>query len=155
MSLWTERDEPVLRWLADHPPDGGILWTFRGSDAPHDGLPFLTHGQVHRAVETLGDAGYLSFDEPKWSSRNRFTMTRFQVTGSGKQALGLWPRFDALGSPGELAEILDALSDIAPTKEQATYLKRAAATVRMSAPGVIRSLAVAGLSAGARSLLGI
>ncbi len=81
--------------------------------------------------------------------------TNFLVTGAGKQALGLWPRFDALGSPGELADILDALADNAPTEEQASNLKRAAAAVRRAAPGVVRGLAVAGLSAGARAVLGM
>jgi hypothetical protein len=118
-------------------------------------LPSFTHAQVHRAVETLCDAGYVASDEGMWSAGGGVTWTRFQFTGRGKQAVGLWPRFDALGEPRELAAILDALAENAPTQKQATYLKRAASAVRRAAPDVIRSLAVAGLSAGARSVLGI
>jgi hypothetical protein len=80
---------------------------------------------------------------------------RFLVTGTGKQALGLWPRFDALGSPSELAAILEALADSAPTEEEASNLKRAARAMRRAAPGVIRGLAEAGLGAAARHVLGI
>jgi hypothetical protein len=45
------------------------------------------------------------------------------VTGAGKQALGLWPRFDALGSPAELAAVLEALAEEAPTEEERSNLK--------------------------------
>jgi hypothetical protein len=153
MTLWDERDEPALRWLSDKPPHGNILATHRTDTAPHEGVPTLTRSQFHRAVQTLRDAGYVASDEPQ--GQGGVHWTRFQVTGAGKQALGLWPRFDALGSPGELADILDALAENAPTEEQASNLKRAAAAVRRAAPGVIRGLAVAGLSAGARAALGI
>lgn len=67
--------------------------------------------------------------------------------------LGLWPRFDVLGSPGEPAAILEGLADNAPTEEQASNLKTAAKTVRSAGPAVLRGLAEAGLSAAARHLL--
>jgi hypothetical protein len=155
MSLWSERDEPVLRWLSDNPPRANILHTNWSSDQAHDGLPSMTATQFHRAVETLCDAGYVASDDPVGASGGGVSSTRFHVTGAGKQALGLWPRFDALAEPGELADILDALADNAPTDEQAGYLRRVAEAVRCAAPSVIRGLAVAGLSAGARTLLGI
>jgi hypothetical protein len=155
MTLWTERDEPVLRWLIEHPPDGDFLRINTASDEPYAELAQLTQLQVYLAVETLRDAGYLASDEGQWSSGGGFTITRVQVTGRGKQALGLWPRFDALGSPGELASILDALAEAAPTDEEAGNLRRAASAVRRAAPGVIRTLTEAGLSAAARHVLGI
>ena len=155
MTLWDERDEPVLRWLVDNPPRANMLMTHRSATAPHDGVPSLTRAQVHRAVETLHDAGYLSSDGDQADGGGGALWTRFQVTGAGKQAVGLWPRFDALGFPGELADIIDALAENAPTEEQASNLKRAAAAVRRAAPGVVRGIAVAGLSAGARAVLGL
>ena len=155
MSLWDERDEPVLRHLAGHPPQNNVLTTHRFATAPHDGMPALTQAQVHRAIETLHDAGYVSSDGEQLSGGGGALWTHFQVTGAGKQALGLWPKFDALGSPGELADILDALADNAPTEEESSNLKRAAAAVRRAAPGVVRGIAVAGLGAGARAVLGI
>ena len=94
--LWDERDEPVLRWLLENPPPGGVLRINSLSSQPHQGLPSLTQAEVYRAVETLRDAGYLAGDAGRWSSRAAYTFTRVQVTGPGKQALGLWPRFDAL-----------------------------------------------------------
>jgi hypothetical protein len=155
MTLWTDRDEPVLRWLIEHPPNGDFLRIQTLSNQPYDGLPGLTQLQVWLAVETLRDAGYLASNPGQWSSGGGFTITRIQATGRGKQAVGLWPRFDALGSPGELADILDALAENAPTEEQASNLQRAATAVRRAAPGVIRALAEAGFSAAARHALGI
>lgn len=46
-------------------------------------------------------------------------------------------------------------AETAPTEEEASNLKRVAAAVRRAAPGVVRGIAVAGLSAGARAVLGI
>ena len=152
MSLWSERDLPVLNWLAETPRPSDILSTYR-HDRPHDGVPALTHAQVSRAVETLHDAGYVSSDPPVYEGGGGVHWTRFQVTGAGKQALGLWPAFDALGEPSELAAILEALADNAPTEEQASYLRRAAAAVRRVGPSVVRGLVVAGLSAAARRYL--
>ena len=96
----------------------------------------------------------MSSDGEQLSGGGGALWTHFQVTGAGKQALGLSPKFDALGSPGELADILDALADNAPTEEESSNLKRAAAAVRRAAPGVVRGIA-AGLGAGARAVLGI
>jgi hypothetical protein len=118
MSLWTERDEPVLRWLSENPPHGNFLSTNWMHDGPDERLPQLTQAGFHRAVETLHDAGYVSSDGGMYESGGGVHFALFQVTGSGKQALGLWPRFDALGEPSELAAILDALAENAPTEEE-------------------------------------
>jgi hypothetical protein len=155
VTLWNTRDEPVLRWLLESPPEAGILRINSQGEEPHDALPDLSQAQVYRGIETLRDAGYLAGDDGKWSSGGGYTLTRIQVTGAGKQALGLWPRFDALGSPAELADILDALADNAPTEEEASNLKRAASAVRRAAPTVVRGLAEAGLSAAARHFIGV
>jgi len=155
MSLWSERDEPVLRWLEANPPFGGFLSTNQFSQQPDQRLPDLTQAEFHRAVLTLHDAGYLSYEARTPQGGGGVSFSHFLVTGAGKQALGLWPRFDALGSPGELAAILEALAENAPTQEEASNLKRAAGAVRRAAPAVIRGLAEAGLSAVARHTLGI
>jgi hypothetical protein len=160
MSVWTDRDEPVLRWLLENPPQGGVLriWGISGlghGDAPFGGIPSLTQAQVYLAIETLRDAGYLASLPGEWSTQGGYAMTQIQVTGSGKQVLGLWPRFDVLESPGKLAAILEGLADNAPTEEEASNLKTAAKTVRSAVPAVLRGLAEAGLSAAARHLLGL
>jgi hypothetical protein len=118
-------------------------------------VPSLTQAQVNRSVETLHDAGHLSSDGAQGAGGGEVMWTHFQVTGAGKQMLGYWPKFDALGEPGELAAILDALSEMAPTEEERSNLQRAAAVVRRTAPAVLRGIAVAGLSAGARALAGM
>lgn len=155
MTLWDERDRPVLRSLLEDPPAGGVLRIYSLSDTPYEPSPGLTQAQVYRAVETLRDASYLSGDPGRWSSRSAYTFTRVQVTGPGKQALGLWPRFSALGEPSEFATILDALADNAPTQEQAGNLRRAASAVRRAAPSVVRGLDATGLRAAALHFIGI
>lgn len=155
MSLWTDRDEPVLRRLDENPPRANILSTNQHSDQPDNRVPQLTQAKFHGAVLTLHDAGYVSSDGGNAEGGGGVHFCRFLVTGTGKQALGLWPRFDALGSPSELAAILEALADSAPTEEKASNLNRAARAVRRAAPGVIRGLAEAGLGAAARHVLGI
>lgn len=134
------------------------IWGVSGlahGDAPFEGIPALTQAQVYLAIETLRDAGYLAASPGDWSSGGGYTMTQIQVTGQGKQALGLWPHFDALGSPAPLAAILEGLADNAPTDEEASNLKKAANAVRTAAPTVLRSLTEAALSAAARHALGI
>jgi hypothetical protein len=160
MTLWAERDEPVLRWLLENPPNGGVLriWGISGlahGDAPFEGIPNLTQAQVYLAIETLRDAGYLASAAGEWSSGGGYTMTHIQVTGRGKQALGLWPRFDSLGEPDDFAAILEGLSAHAPTEEEASNLKTAARAARSAAPALLRALAEAGFSAAARHALGI
>lgn len=160
MTLWDERDEPVLRWFLENPPEGGILriWGIAGlghGDAPFERIPKLTQAEVCLAIETLRDAGFLASSHGEWSSQGGYTLTHIQVTGRGKQVLGLWPRFDALGSPGELAAILEGLADNAPNEEEASNLKKAARTARTAAPAVLRALTEAGLSAAAKHTLGI
>ena len=156
MTLWAERDEPVLRYLVEAPPRARILVTYQGREEPHDGLPQLSHAQFHAAVEVLHDAGYVdSADATASIGMGRVSWTLFQVTGAGKQALGLWPRFDALGAPGELAALLEALADEAPTEEEETNLRKAAGVVRKTAPAAVRQLLTGALSAYARSHLGL
>jgi hypothetical protein len=39
MSLWTDRDEPVLRWLDENTPRANILSTNQHSDQPDNRVP--------------------------------------------------------------------------------------------------------------------
>ena len=81
--------------------------------------------------------------------------THFQVTGAGMQALGLWPMFDELGSPAQLAALLDAIADDVATEEERTNLQRAASAVRRSGPDVVRAALTGGVSAIVRAHLGL
>lgn len=91
MSLWTDRDLPVLRFLYDHPPYEGMFETDRLSGEPHSDLPQLTKQDVHVAVETLHDAGYLDFANREGESAGGVLWMDVLVTGAGKQVLGEWP----------------------------------------------------------------
>jgi len=155
MTLWAVRDEPVLRHLAARPPRDGVLFTQSRSAQPHEGLPELTEAEFEDAVTTLADAGYVAWGHRESEGGGGRSYSHFQVTGAGKQALGLWPRFDALGSPGELAGLLEALAADAATEEERTNLRRAAEAVRQAGPDLLRSLAAGVLGGLARSQLGI
>jgi hypothetical protein len=155
VTLWATRDAPVLRHLALYPPRDGVLFTESRSDQPREGLPEVTETAFDEAITTLADAGYLAWEQRETEGGGGRIYTAFQVTGAGKQALGLWPRFDALGSPGELAAVLEALSVDAATEEERTNLKRAADAVRKAGPELLRSLAAGVLGGLARSQLGI
>jgi hypothetical protein len=155
MSLWRTRDEPVLRHLAEHPPEYSILWTQSRSDALRPGVPGVSEREFHRSVIVLSDAGYVSYRLVEPDGGGGCNFQDFQVTGSGMQALGLWPMFDELGSPGQLAALLDALGRNAATEEERTNLQRTASAVRRSAPDVVRAALAGGIGALVRAHVGL
>jgi hypothetical protein len=118
VSVWEQRDQPVLRHLHDHPPYQGVLNTNWLSQEPHPDVPHLTQAEFELAVQTLHDAGYVAWEGEQGEGGGGRSRFRFFVTGAGKQVLGKWPRFDALGEPGELAAVLEWLADMAPTDER-------------------------------------
>jgi len=61
MSVWDERDRPVLTHLLMHPPHHGVLWVDTRRDAPRPDFPALSDNDFHLAVETLHDAGYVTW----------------------------------------------------------------------------------------------
>lgn len=73
MTLWEERDLPVLRGLLENPPADGVLRIHALSEEPYEPLPALTQAQAYVAVETLRDARNLGADDGKWSSGGGFT----------------------------------------------------------------------------------
>lgn len=155
MTLWADRDEPVLRHLMANPPQHAILWTNRFQETPRADLPALTESEFHRSVQILGDAGYVGWNNSEGEGSGGWAFMDFLVTGTGKQALGLWPRFESLGSPVELAALLNALGENAATEEERSNLKQAGEAVRRSAPDVLKSVAAGALGALARSQLGL
>jgi len=155
MSLWTARDEPVLRHLAEHPRQDDVVWTQSRSDEPRPELPAVTEREFHRSMQVLGDAGYVAHDDGQYDGGGGCVFTHFQVTGAGMQALGLWPMFDELGSPAQLATLLDALGHDAATEEERTNLQRAASAVRRSAPEVVRAALTGGIIAIGRAHFGL
>jgi hypothetical protein len=132
-----------------------MLWVETRSEQPRPDYPALSDGDFYLAVLTLHDAGYVTWTRTEAEGGGNRHFQDFMVTGAGKQALGLWPRFDALGSPAELASVLEALAEDAATEEERSNLRRAADAVRRSAPDVIKAGVVGALGALARSQLGI
>jgi hypothetical protein len=149
MTVWEDRDLPVLRWLNENPPENNILETDRLSDAPQPELPELTMQEVHESVETLADAGYISYENEMWEGGRAKLRTGFQVAGAGKQVLGQWPVFAALGEPERLAAVLERIAQMAPT-EEAENLRGAAEGVSRFSSEALRSFAAGAIAALAR-----
>lgn len=155
MTLWDSRDAPALRHLVEHPPEHGVLETDYRSDQPRAGLPALTEGEIYRAVEVLGDAGYVAWSGSEGEGGGGRYYFDFQVTGEGKRVLGLWPRLDALASPEELAAVLEALARRAPTEEDRSALEGSADLARRTVPDLLRSALSGALGALVRSQIGL
>lgn len=154
MGVWERRDEPALRFLQNNPPNEGILSTDWLSPEPHWDLPDLTQAEFELAVQTLGDVDYVAWDAEQGEGGGGRYRFGFFVTGAGKQVLGEWPRFDALGEPGELAAVLDRLAAMAPTEEEASNYRKTAAVVRRGSTVALGALMKGALGAAMHGMLG-
>lgn len=153
MSVWTDRDAVVLRWLHESPPSAETLHTTLSTE-PHPDLLGLSQQDVHLAVETLADEDLLHYNDERWASGPSALWTGLHVSGAGLQALGEWPTFDALSSPAELGQLLDALAEqLASTDEEESNLRRAATTARGKSREAIQALAAGAFGALARGQL--
>ncbi len=80
LTVWSQRDEPVLRWLVENPRRSSIL---RGASigTVQDDLG-LTRTKIDLAIETLHDAG-LIFSDVAHRGVPGVTLSDFQATGKG------------------------------------------------------------------------
>lgn len=152
MTVWTERDLPVLQAIAsaddDHLREGFL---FIGGETDQLGLGMEPLDAID-SVLTLRDAGYLTFRDAQETFGNpNLHLTGLAVTGAGMQALGEWPSFDAVATPELLAALLERLAPEAPTADETTATRAAAGYVRSVAPGVLRSVVTGTVSALLRS----
>jgi len=150
MSVWTERDLPVLRALANPHDDvrAGFL-SIGSSDDLGIGMAPL---DLIDSVLTLRDAGYITFrDQQETFGNPNLHLTGLAVTGAGMQILGEWPLFDAVASPEMLADLLERLAPEASTAEETTAARSAAGYVRSVAPTVLRSMFTGAISAALRT----
>jgi hypothetical protein len=154
VSIWERRDLPVLRFLNEHPPYQAMLETNWLGEEVHPDFPHLTHAEVEGAVQTLHDAGYVAWKGEQTDGSGGRLRFDFLVTGSGKQVLGEWPRFDALGEPGELAAVLERLAELAPTEEEASNYRRTAALLRRGGGFALGALMKGALGAAVQGTLG-
>ncbi len=110
---------------------------------------------MYRAVEVLGDAGYVTWSGSEGEGGGGRSYFDFQVTGEGKRVMGLWPRLDAFSSPGELAAVLEALAKRAPTEADRSALEGSADLARRTVPDLLRSALSGALGALVRSQTGL
>jgi hypothetical protein len=143
VNAWEQRDLPVLAALANT-EDQHVRRGYLDISLARETLGLdLTSSEIHDAVLTLGDAGYVGYDID-YETGNGGLFTQLKVTGRGKQALGDWPLFTEV-TPATLAALLDRLADEAPTDEEAENARTAAT--------YIRSLPVAAFKAAMRTVI--
>lgn len=156
MSLWEERDVPVLRALATTEDDNlrhGFLHMTRGHGAEALQLE-LPAEAVHESIIALRDLGYVEANE-SYSSGGGVTYTGLRVTGRGQQALGEWPLFEQFVSPDTLARFLEVMAEEAESDEVEGNLRRAAEYVRGLSMATLKALAVSATAHAARHALGL
>jgi DNA-binding PadR family transcriptional regulator len=155
MTLWERRDLPVLRALATTDNEDvrqGYLHLSSEQERPL-GLD-LTTREVYDALLTLDDAGYIEGQFQRQGGGGAI-VTHFQVTGRGQQALGEWPLFDQLASPGTLALLLERLAEEASSREEAGNLQRAARYAGGLTASTLRAASISALAHVARVGLGM
>jgi hypothetical protein len=156
LSVWTDRDLPVLQALAAAPDEAvreGFLELGHGQGAEALGLD-LDDALIHDSLLTLREAGYVDF-EVGYSMGPGAHTTQLAVMGAGMQALGEWPLVEAAASPETIALLLEQLAPEAPSEEESANMKRAATYVRGLAPATFRSLATGVAAAIIRAHVGL
>jgi hypothetical protein len=90
MTVWERRDLPVLQALATADPDlrRGFLEIDQTGENPSS--LNLDGGDLHDAILTLRDAGYVEADL-SYAGGPTAHFVALYVTGRGLQALGEWP----------------------------------------------------------------
>ena len=147
MTLWETRDLPVLRSIAafaesdDELRRRGVFGVGSGNAGEGLGLD-LTDGEVHDALYTLADAGYVTFRVWMETGNSKHFLD-LRVTGRGSQALGEWPFFTEM-TPATLAALLERFADEAATEEESDNARKAASYIRsLSGTVVTTALRVA------------
>jgi hypothetical protein len=156
MTVWERRDLPVLTALArpeDESVREGFLCGGHGRAREALGLE-LEDDEIHEALLTLRDAGYVDFDV-EYESGPGSIYNHLSVTGRGQQALGQWPLFDTIVSPETLARLLEQLAEEAATDEEAQNMRRAAKYVRTLSGVALRTFAVGAIATAIRGALGL
>lgn len=154
MTIWEERDLPVLHFLAGRSVQQELFTTHRYAEEPHSELPELSERDVYRAVTTLVDADFLTYGEREPEGGGDVMWIDLRVTGLGKQVLGEWPLFAALGDPAQLAELLERLAERASTDEEEGNFRAGAKGIRQVAGTVLRELVVGAGIAASRGQIG-
>jgi hypothetical protein len=156
MTVWTERDLPVLEALSA--PDDehlrlGYLTIGHGRGAEALGI---THSDdaIYDSLLTLRDAGYVDFDMQLETGPGAH-FTQLALTGAGYQALGEWPLFDEITSPETMALLLEHLAEEAPTEEETQNMRRAARYVRSLGGDAFRRFVVGAMAALIRAQVGL
>jgi DNA-binding PadR family transcriptional regulator len=156
VTVWERRDLPVLQALAtseDSYVREGYVMVGHGKGGEALGLE-LSEGEIHDAILTLQDAGYVDFNVQRESGPGAH-FTNFTITGRGQQALGEWPLFDTIVAPETLALMLERLAEEAATDEEADNLRRSAGYVRTLSGAALRAFFTGAMSAALRGSLGL
>ena len=156
MTVWEQRDLPVLRALAALDLDShAAQWLSMrpGSRENELGLD-LDGGDLYDSILTLGDAGYVEGNLHMETGPSA-SFTGVRVTGRGHQALGEWPLFDEIASPATLAALLERLAEEAPSDDEADAMRQSARYVGSIGGDALRAIATGALAQLARIAAGV
>lgn len=141
VTLWTDVDEPVLRWVASLPPSLEMqMFDFELDEPkPFEPIEGLETRQVHDALARLASHGLIDSRESPTMGQTSWHALR--VTARGLIVLEEWPDLDRVASAAAIHRLLTLLADGAPEEEKPA-LRRAAGAVSRTASEVITGVVV-------------
>jgi len=156
VTVWTERDLPVLRFVADQLGGGSIFATaWCDNERRHPDLPGLGVVDVEYSIDTLVEAGYVSFDDREPNAVGETFWIGLAATGQGLRTLGEWPTLAGVDDPTSFAALLAALHGKAADPEQARALETVSRQVGKLSLAAFRGALVGAATTLARARLGV
>lgn len=139
MTVWSDIDEPVLRWLLDQPPCAVRPWILQLDLRPPQPAEEL-QGRIDSdafdaALQRLLDHGLI--DGTRGETIGHATWSRLRVTAQGLQVLGEWPDLDLASSRDGLGAVLDLLAESADDPDDRAALRGAVGIVGSIGEGVV------------------
>lgn len=149
MTVWTEIDEPVLRFVAAQESSMPPSWRWRLQLRPEavtsTEIDGLGERQIDEAMLRLQSAGLVDAAE-RSETIGYATWSRPRVTALGSMVLGVWPDLDRVDAVEALQVSLAALADKESDPQRAGALRHAAGL--LGSLGTTIALKLVGSAAG-------
>lgn len=125
MTLWEERDRPVLQFLFENKP--AREWFSPRGHASELGL---TKDEINLAMQALKDDGCIAWANDYGDNEGGFDFSDILVLGNGMRELNQWPSSSETGlTPERFASMLERVGRGAPS-EAAKGISRYASRAR-------------------------
>jgi hypothetical protein len=131
MTVWTEIDEHVVRWVAEERPAGTfssqVTLTIR-PDELFEPISSATARQVDDALQRLVDYGLIATAAPRHETSAYAVYYGLRVTALGHRLFGDWPDLEQVSELDALRLALEVIAEGAPPNER-RILRRATGVV--------------------------